>query len=103
MTEIIPPFNYFQKIIEVLDKILNTVDLETDVVFTRFNTPQELIIDITKDIEKLKSQDRETLDKLYTMFAPTGTYQELSISNGWGYEYLQLSQEFDLYFQKLKT
>ena len=103
MTEIIPPFNYFQKIIEVLDEILNTVNLETDVAFTMFNTPQELITDITKDIEKLKSQDRETLDKLYMMFAPTGTYQELSISNGWGDEYLQLSQKFDLNFQNLKT
>jgi hypothetical protein len=103
MTAVIPSFNYFQKIIEVLDEILNTVNLETDVAFTRFNTPQELMADIAWDIEKLKSQDRETLAKLYHMFSPTGTYQELSISNGWGDEYLQLAQKFDLYFQKLKA
>jgi hypothetical protein len=102
MTAVIPAFNYFQKIIEVLDVILATVNSETDVAFTKFNTPQELMADITKDIEKLKLQDHETLAKLCLMFSPTGTYQELSISNGWGDEYLQLAHKFDLCFQKLK-
>ncbi|NOW96556.1 hypothetical protein FHW89_003229 [Mucilaginibacter sp. SG564] len=36
------------------------------------------------------------------LFAPTGTFQELSISNGWSHEYLNLAHQFDVYYEKFK-
>ena len=32
---------------------------------------------------------------LKTLFAPTGSLQELSASSGWGHEFLQLAERFD--------
>jgi hypothetical protein len=36
-----------------------------------------------------------------TEFLPTSTYQEISISNGWGDNYIKLSSEFDKLYEKL--
>ena len=32
---------------------------------------------------------------LKTLFAPTGSLQELSLSSGWGHEFMQLAARFD--------
>jgi hypothetical protein len=98
----IPFSKEFQKIVEILIAIRNTVDLQTDVVWTKFDSAQELIDDLTTDIEKLRLGDCETLSKVYLAFGPTSTYQELSISNGWGDEYLKLAEQFDYCHKKIK-
>ena len=96
-------FGDFQKIAEILIDIRNRVDSDTDVVWTRFNDPRELIEDLTTDIQKLQMCDSETLSKVFMKFRPTSTYQELSISNGCGDEYLQLSKKFDYYRERIRA
>ena len=96
-------FDDFQKIAEILIHIHNRVDSDTDVVWTRFNDPRELIEDLTSDIQKLQVCDSETLSKVFMKFWPTSTYQELSISNGCGDEYLQLSKKFDYYRERIRA
>jgi len=39
---------------------------------------------------------------LNMLFAPTGTFQEHSISNGWSNEYLALAEKFDKIYDALK-
>ena len=102
MDNVKSPLNDFNKVIELLTLILNKVDEETNVVWTRFDTPEELIADLQQNIKKLQSNDFDVLDKLNLMFGPTATYQELSISNGWGDEYLYLSKQFDEAYENLK-
>lgn len=102
MAHISSQFNDVQKIIEILGFILVKVNLQTDVTWTQFDNPQELTAALTVDIEELKSGNLEILHKINIMFAPTGTYQELSISNGWGNEYIDLSHQFDLHYKQLK-
>ncbi|MDP9079728.1 MAG: hypothetical protein M3O71_20050 [Bacteroidota bacterium] len=91
---------HFQKIAEILSRILNTVD-SNNVVWTKFDRPDELVTDLMSDIEKLQSYDREILVRLRLKFAPTGMYQELAISNGWGDEYLKLAELFDHHYEKI--
>jgi hypothetical protein len=102
MAAINDSLNDFQKIIEILTTILNKVNAETDVAWTQFNTPQELVDELTNDIRKLRACDYETLENVYLMFLPTGSLQELSISNGWEDEYLKLADQFDTCYEKLK-
>ena len=35
-------------------------------------------------------------------FAPTSTYQEISLSNGWGNEFLKLADQFDKLYEKIR-
>ncbi len=103
MTDINPRLINIQKIVEILNTIKNKIDSNTDVVRSGFNSSTELINDIDSDIKKLHEGDYEILGKLTVMFAPTGAYQELSISNGWGEEFLKLAERFDYHLEKFRS
>ncbi|MGN8067671.1 hypothetical protein [Mucilaginibacter sp. 22184] len=102
MADIIPSFNDFQEVIEILEIIQSKIDIQTDIVWTRFNSAQDLTNELTDCIQKLRVGDHQTLKEVYMLFAPTGTFQELSISNGWSHEYLNLAHQFDVYYEKFK-
>ncbi len=96
-------FEDFQTIAEILIIIRNKIDLETDVVWTVYDSPQQLIDYLNGYIEKIHAGNSETLSRVYMEFGPTGTYQELSISNGWGNEYVELSKQFDYYHKRIRA
>jgi hypothetical protein len=98
----IPFSNAFQKIAEIVIIVQSKIDLKTDVVWTGFNTPYELKRYLTDYSEKLQLGDYDALSRVYNMFGPTGTFQELSISNGWGDEYIELAKQFDCYHEKIR-
>ena len=102
MAAIIPSYNDFQQIIEIVNAIFMKVNAETDVEWTQFSSAPALIDELTISIEKLRQGDYQTLENLYLMFLPTGSFQELSVSNGWGDEFLQLAEQFDACYEKLK-
>ena len=58
---------------------------------------------LKQDIEKIEYCDFNTLEKINTEFGPTSTYQEISISAGWGQEFLIIAEEFDHLFLRLTT
>jgi len=76
-------FEDFQKIAEILIIIRNKIDQEPDVVWTGYDSPQQMIDYLNGYIEKIQAGDSETLSRIFWVFEATGTYQELSISNGW--------------------
>jgi hypothetical protein len=83
------------KLIEIIEIIKGKITPETDIVWTRYNSIDELNTDLDKLIQGINTNDRETYFKLEILFAPTGSFQELSITNGWGEEFIQLSKTFD--------
>ncbi len=84
-----------EKLVEIIEIIKGKIVPETDIVWTRYNSVAELEIDLEKLILGIRANDRETYSKLETLFGPTGSFQELSIDNGWGEEFIQLSISFD--------
>jgi hypothetical protein len=103
LTEKVPFYNDFQKVKQVLEIIKTHTTDETDVVWAGYNNVDEFLIDLNTDIEKISFCDFETLDKLNLEFAPTSTYQELSLSNGWSNEYINLSAQFDKLYKKISS
>jgi len=101
-TDKIPFYNNFQKVKQILETIKSWTTDETDTVWAGYNNGKEFLIDLNTDIEKIRYCDFETLDKLNTEFAPTSTYQEISLSNGWGGEFLKLAEQFDKLYEKIK-
>jgi len=68
---------------------------DSDVVWTRFETPEEIRLLIDSYIEELRRGNIYLTGELSLLFAPTGAFQEHSISNGWGKEFLILAEQFD--------
>jgi hypothetical protein len=54
------------------------------------------------DIEEIESGNLQVLGKTDLIFSATGVYQELSIGNGWGNEFIALSRRFDLHYSRMK-
>jgi len=96
-------YNDFQKVRQILERIKSWTTNETDTVWAGYVNAEEFLVDLNQDIEKIKFCDFTTLDKLKIEFAPTSTYQEISISNGWGDEFLKLAENFDNLYEKITT
>ncbi|MCJ7649999.1 MAG: hypothetical protein MUP85_15415 [Candidatus Lokiarchaeota archaeon] len=90
-------------VINVLKKtkaiIKNTT---TDVAWSRFENEEGVIEALDDHMEKLISHDFSAIWDLILFFAPTGSLQEISISSGWGDDYLTLASECDTAINELK-
>ncbi len=85
----------------VLIKILETVkklilEPRTDISWSIFDSKDELIIEIDTHIQKLKLKNFSKIKDLILLFAPTSDFQEISLSSGWGNQYLNISERFDI-------
>jgi hypothetical protein len=83
--------------------IKSKIDYTTDVNWTRYSSAEEIISEIDEYIVSLNVCDAAILEKVSNWFYPTGTFQELSISNGWGDEFLELAKKFDTLYEKLSV
>jgi hypothetical protein len=101
-TDKIPFYTDFQKVRQILEIIKSWTTDETDTVWAGYDNGKEFLIDLNADIEKMKFCDFETLDKLNMEFAPTSTYQEISLSNGWSEDFLKLAEQFDKLYEAIK-
>lgn len=89
--------------ITIIQTVQNKITDDSDVVWTRYATPAELLADLDVFIQQLKAGNANCLRQLDTLFAPTGSFQELAISNGWGDEYIRLAEEFDKLYASMKV
>lgn len=101
MKDITPLFDHIQKIIDILNIIKNKIDDDTNVIWTEYDTPQALINKLDLEINNLQSRNYKTISNINGLFIPTGTLQEVSISNGWGDEFLTLAEQFDHHYEKV--
>jgi hypothetical protein len=67
-----------------------------------FNTSEEVIKTIDTHITRLSESDISKINELIVLFLPTSDFQEISISNGWGEQYLEVAKEFDSLVQLVK-
>lgn len=95
-------YDDFQKVKEILETIKSWTANETDTIFAGYDNGKEFLVDLNNDIEKISYCDFETLDKLNMKFAPSSIYQEISLSNGWGNEFLKLAEQYDMLHAKIK-
>ncbi len=91
-----------QQIITIVETVKSKITDDTDVVWSGYDNPGELREEIENDLKALKSGDLDKLETFKTHFLPTATFQEVSLSNGWGHELLLLAEEYDKLYEKLK-
>lgn len=86
----------FAEILNILDEIRNiTNNPKANMIWTPYNNSAEFIRDYDTLIEDFKRGTQGSLDKLQLLFAPTGILQDISIDNGWGEKFIELSDRFD--------
>lgn len=102
-TEKIPFYADFQKVRQILETIKAWTTDEANTLWAGYDSGKELLFDLNADIEKIRFCDFETLERLNLEFAPTSTYQEVSLSNGWADEYIVLAEQFDSLYRRIKA
>ena len=94
-------FNDFNKIGQLLRNLRAKIQDDTDVLWTHFNDTKSFIEELESDIKAIESCDRKTLEKIKINFLPTSTYQEISLSNNWGEEFLKMASDFDNLYNRI--
>jgi len=95
MSEISEKTLLFYKVSDLLKQIRAKIKPFTEATSAGFETPEDFLTELNEDIAKIETCDISTLNKINTEFLPTGTYQELSLSNGWADEYSEMADTFD--------
>lgn len=90
------------RLIEMLKQIKSRTGKDADTSWSSYDDPQELRDELDDYISQLTDGNEEVLDTLNLLFAPTSTFQELSIANDWSDEYLTMAEEFDKIYEKIK-
>ena len=88
-----------QDFIHIINKVREKISDDSDVVWTRYSTPKEMRAGLDVYLLQLQAGDTGCMQDLNILFAPTGAFQEHSISNGWADEYLLLAKEFDMLYK----
>ena len=92
-----------QEIIHIITIVKDRIKDSSDMIRTHYDSSLELRAELEGFITELHKGNAGSLEKLKLHFAPTGTFQEHSISNGWIEEYMKLSTRFDEIYQSLKS
>jgi hypothetical protein len=74
---------------------------ENDFAWSHWHNAQEAAAEIMGHLERIKRGDYSQVHALKTLFAPTGSIQDVSFS-GWAQEYLRLAQRFDEEVSRLR-
>ncbi|WP_411768566.1 hypothetical protein [Winogradskyella sp. A3E31] len=94
---------YNQLIIEIIKNVRSRITDHTDVAWTKYNDAKELKEELDSDIKELEGGNLKLLEKYKIYFLPTGTFQEISIPNGWAEDFVKLANSFDQMYELIKS
>lgn len=70
-------------------------DPNNDFSWSSWRNAEAALTEVNQFIVQLKQNKLTSLLRLQTLFAPTGPIQEVSLTSGWGEDFLLLAQRFD--------
>jgi len=83
-------------ILEQISRLKYLISLpDTDVLFSTYDSADEALKDLEEIEAGIVSRDINALNKLHYMVLPTGDLQDISISSGWGHEFLKIAETID--------
>jgi len=88
--------NGTEKLIRIVEEIIEIIDnSDCDTTWTRYESGSAIKRDLENTVKMFKNGETKALQDLKLHFAPTGTFQELAIDNGWSERYMELATAFD--------
>ena len=92
---------HLQKLITVLKEARAFLALEgNDFSWSSWRDQDHAISEIDSIIAALENG---SVPEIGFLFAPTGPIQEVSLSSGWGHEFLELAEQFDKEYEIVKN
>ena len=67
----------------------------TDVCWSTYNSAFEVIDELESLRAQIEKQDENARQRILFLLAPTGDLQEISLSSGWGYEFLEIAEALE--------
>ncbi len=69
---------------------------DVDVTWSSYDNPEQVISDIKTIGNSILCGDIKLIQKMKLLLAPTGDLQEISISSGWGDEFLEIAYAIEI-------
>lgn len=83
--------------IEVLAASIELVSLEgNNFLWSSWNDAEAAVQELGEHRRLLESPASPNIDRISVLFAPTGPMQEVSMSSGWGEQFIKLASYFDV-------
>jgi hypothetical protein len=92
-----------EKCIQILKSIQENITDNSDFLWTSYSNADELNSEINSLILRLEEEDKMAIQDAYIHFLPTSTFQEHSMMNDWSEKYMNLSEQFDLIYERNKN
>ena len=73
-----------------------------DFSLSSWNDAREANAEIERQLQRIEQADYSDLLNLRVLYAPTGPIQEVSVSSGWGNEFLAVAERFDNEIKRLE-
>ncbi|KRE64138.1 hypothetical protein [Paenibacillus sp. Soil750] len=67
----------------------------TNVIWSQFDSVKEVLNTLDMLKRRIELGDNKVISELKILFAPTGSFQEISIDSGWGEKFIELATRFD--------
>ena len=74
---------------------------DNNFIWSYWDSATDALLEFDAFITQIESGDTSRRSDLKLLFAPTGSIQEVSISSGWGQEFLALSARFDAVIKRV--
>ena len=82
--------------VEQISKLKYLLSLpSTDVCWSTYDSALEVVDELELLRIQIEKQDENARHRLLFLLAPTGDLQEISLSSGWGYEFLEIASELE--------
>jgi len=94
---------YIQVIIEIIKNVNSRIDEQTNLIWTKYNRASDIKSELETDVKEFENGNIVKLEKYSLYFGPTGTFQEISIPNGWGEDFILMANQFDELYEKIKA
>jgi hypothetical protein len=83
----------------IIYKIALKINSRTKLFYSGYESSESASNEIENYIKRIRKNDISVIEELKLRFAPTGKFQELSMENDWGNEFIEMSKIFDNYIK----
>ena len=90
------------QLISILEQVKSYITDDSNMAWS-YQSAKELRFELEDYISRIQNLNFDNLDSLKRSFLPTCTFQEHSIWNGWGEEFLKLASEFDEIYNEINN
>ncbi len=95
--------HYAELAIDVLGKVRGYITDGSDMLWSSYDSPEELRGVIDGIVSGLRGGDMAKMEEANLEFLPTSSFQEHSMQNGWSEVYLMLAEQFDALYEQYKN